>query len=78
MFDDVVAGCRTLHAAVDAGADPFPVLAIYPARGRESEVPFAPYRLSVAMDASVATGTFPLVVLSHSTAGDAGCLERTL
>ena len=62
------AGCRLVEVA--DGAAPtrgFPALVMYPADAPERTVALPPYTAEVAMDAPVAAGAHPLVVVSHGT-----------
>ncbi len=48
---------------------PFPTLIMYPTDSPERPEKLGPYVLSVAMNAPVAAGVFPLVVISHGSGG---------
>lgn len=66
---NVSAGCRTI-ALDDAGAEPaFRMVVMYPSPAAERPARLGPYDASLATDAAVAEGTFPLVVVSHGTGG---------
>ncbi len=72
------AGCRRLEVADEAApAGAFPALVMYPADEPERTEAFAPYTAEVAMDAPVAAGTHPLVVVSHGT-GSWNLVHRAL
>jgi predicted dienelactone hydrolase len=58
----MTAGFRTFEL-------PFPTLVIYPSNSPEQSQKLGPYELSVAMNAPIATGDFPLVVVSHGSGG---------
>lgn len=64
-----VVGCRRIEAGVVQTAEPFPMLAMYPARGQEQAVQFGPFTMQGALDAPIAEGRFPLVVISHGSGG---------
>jgi predicted dienelactone hydrolase len=53
----------------DATGGAFPMLVLYPSPAPERGERFGPYVLDVAMDAPVAEGAWPLVVVSHGTGG---------
>ena len=60
------AGCRLVEVADDAAPTRgFPALVMYPADAPERTVALPPYTAEVAMDAPVAAGAHPLVVISH-------------
>ena len=48
---------------------PFPTLVLYPCNSSERLEKLGPYELSVAMNAPIAAGTFPLIVVSHGSGG---------
>jgi predicted dienelactone hydrolase len=48
---------------------PFPTLVFYPSNSPEQSQKLGPYELSVAMNAPIACGAFPLVVVSHGSGG---------
>ncbi len=59
------AGCRRIVVADEAGD--VPALVMYPADAPERTEDFPPYSAEVAMDAPVAGGVHPLVVISHGS-----------
>ncbi|GAB2848507.1 alpha/beta hydrolase family protein [Hymenobacter ruber] len=62
-------GCRTLEI-VDAELNlTFPLLVLYPSRTPGHPEAIGPYTLDVALDAPIAPGPFPLVLISHGTGG---------
>ncbi len=69
MIGDTAVGCRMMDATAVDTPEPVPVLAMYPARGAGTPVPFGPYTLHVAVDGTPVEGTFPLVVISHGSGG---------
>lgn len=52
----------------------FPMLARYPTNTASTPVAFEAFSLEVAMDAPIADGRFPLVMISHGSAGS--CLAH--
>lgn len=58
-----------MNAGFRAVEIPFPTLVFYPAESAERTEMRGPYELSVALDAPVAEGVFPLVVISHGSGG---------
>jgi len=68
----VTAGCRAAEVADrDGGEEGATVrmLVLYPSTAPERPERLGPYVLDVAMDAPVAPGVFPLVVVSHGSGG---------
>lgn len=63
------AGCRAFDLFDEQMDLTFPTLVMYPANSPERSERFGPYTLSVSMNAPVAAGPFPLVVISHGTGG---------
>jgi len=55
----------------------FPVQVLYPTSEISQVVPVGLYRLNVAVDAALAPGRFPLVLVSHGT-GSSGLVHRQL
>ena len=51
------------------GQEQIPTVVLYPAESPESTEQIGPYTLNVAIGASIADGTFPLVLVSHGTGG---------
>jgi len=47
----------------------FPVLVWYPTRKRGTPIAFGPYEIEVGVNAPVAEGRYPLVVVSHGSGG---------
>ncbi len=48
---------------------PFPTLVLYPSDSPERLERLGPYELSVAMNAPITAGAFPLIVISHGSGG---------
>jgi predicted dienelactone hydrolase len=48
---------------------PFPTLAMYPSSSPERPEKLGPYAMSMAMNARIAAGAFPLIVISHGSGG---------
>src|SRR5271165_3896570 len=48
---------------------PFPALVLYPSDSPERLEKLGPYELSAAMNAPIASGSFPLIVVSHGSGG---------
>lgn len=63
------AGIRELCIADAEQAVSFSALLFYPTQAPAVPATFGPYRLEVAAEAAPATGSFPLVVLSHGNGG---------
>lgn len=55
----------------------FPMLLMYPTNAASTSVTFGPFTLEVAMNAPVAEGRFPLVMISHGSGGS-NLTHRTL
>jgi predicted dienelactone hydrolase len=66
---DVSAGFRSLVVSDGEAASGFPVLVMYPTDAAEQDVALGPYSASLAPNATVLDGRFPLVVVSHGTGG---------
>jgi predicted dienelactone hydrolase len=62
-------GCSALQVLDEQAGDAIPLLVMYPARSPERPETLGPYTVEVAMEAAVAAGAFPLVVISHGTGG---------
>ncbi len=62
-------GCRTLEIADAALGLTFPLLVLYPSNTAGQPENIGPYTLDVALDAPIAPGPFPLVLVSHGTGG---------
>lgn len=60
-------GCRRWNVEDPVKGHAFPVTVMYPTTAPENHTAFGPYTLHVAMDAPVARGRFPLVVISHGS-----------
>jgi len=58
----MTAGLRTFEL-------PFPTLVLYPCESPERSEKLGPYELSVAMNAPIKDGKFPLIVISHGSGG---------
>ncbi len=63
------AGCRAFELSDEKMSVTFPTLVMYPSNSPERPERLGPYTLSVAMDAPIAAGPFPLVVISHGSGG---------
>ena len=62
-------GCRAVEVHdVHSGAR-FPTVVLYPSTGVEQPERFGPYTSNVCMNGPVASGIFPLVVISHGSGG---------
>ncbi len=59
------AGCRRLETTPSAYSDAIPVLVMYPSTTLPRQTKTGPYLLNVAMNAPIATGIFPLAIISH-------------
>lgn len=62
------AGGRQL-AVADEGGSPFPLLVTYPSTTPPHPLSVGPYTLNVAANAPVASGSYPLVLISHGSGG---------
>lgn len=62
-------GCRTLGIADTALNLTFPLLVLYPSSTPGRPEPIGPYPLDVALEAPIAPGPFPVVLISHGTGG---------
>jgi predicted dienelactone hydrolase len=71
------AGSRQFLAADDTGAPPLGALLHYPCAQPAASTRFGPYELEVSVDAPLAPGRFPLVLISHGSGGSP-LLYRTL
>ena len=63
------AGCRTVALTDPERGTTSPMLVLYPSAAPERPARLGPYTLDVAMDAPVAAGRWPLVIVSHGTGG---------
>ena len=63
------AGCQKIEIFDPQHAITFPMLVLYPTRTAASSVAFGPFALEVAMEAPMAEGRFPLVLISHGSGG---------
>lgn len=63
------AGCCKVEVCDEQNAITFPTLVMYPTNTASTPVAFGPFSLDVAMDAPVAEGRFPLVMISHGSGG---------
>lgn len=70
-------GVRTIHLSDMAISTQFPVLIHYPTDAESKPTQFGPFTMDVAVDAPVADGSFPLVVLSHG-GGGSNIVYRTI
>jgi predicted dienelactone hydrolase len=71
------AGSRQFLAPDEAGAPPLSALLHYPCAQPSAPTRFGPYELDVSVDAPLAPGRFPLVLISHGSGGSP-LLYRTL
>ena len=62
-------GCRTLEITDAALGLAFPLLVLYPSSTSSQPENIGPYTLDVALDAPIAPGPFPVVLISHGTGG---------
>ena len=62
-------GCCKIEVYDQQTGITFPVLVLYPTETASSPVAFGPFALEVSMEAPVAEGRFPLVMISHGTGG---------
>ena len=65
----IAAGCRTTTVPDPASAAPIPIVVLHPTDAPAHPARLGPYTLDVAMDAPVAAGTHPLVLVSHGSGG---------
>jgi predicted dienelactone hydrolase len=63
------AGSRMLQIKDDANGLTFPAWVVYPTRSAAVPTRIGPYLVDVAPDAPIASGRFPIVVLSHGGGG---------
>ena len=70
-------GCRLLQIRDDAQDISFPALVMYPTEVPSTPTSFGPYSIDLSMDAPVANGRFPLVIVSHGNGGS-HLLYRTI
>ena len=63
------AGSRQFQLSADPGGSPLGALVHYPAAERSAPTWFGPYELDVSVDAPLAPGRFPLVLISHGSGG---------
>lgn len=70
-------GMKTIHLSDRAIKTQFPVLIHYPTDTASKPTRFGPFTMDVAVDAPVAKGSFPLVVLSHG-GGGSNMVYRTI
>ncbi|ACT49287.1 conserved hypothetical protein [Methylovorus glucosotrophus SIP3-4] len=70
-------GFHTFSVSDDTQHLTFPVIAFYPATQAPQPHTIGPYSMEVALDAPVAPGVYPLVVISHGSGG-APILYRTI
>jgi predicted dienelactone hydrolase len=63
------AGCRAFQLSDEKMSMTFPTLVMYPSNSPEQPEKLGPYTLNVAMDAPIAAGPFPLIVISHGSGG---------
>lgn len=62
-------GCCKVEAFDKENAITFPMLVMYPTNTASTPVAFGPFSLEVAMNAPVAEGRLPLVMISHGSGG---------
>jgi predicted dienelactone hydrolase len=65
----VTAGARVVEIPDPGGPDAIRAFVMYPAEAPEEVREFGSYPVQAAWDAPVASGAFPLVVVSHGTGG---------
>jgi predicted dienelactone hydrolase len=65
----LTAGCRHIELFDERMAMPFPVLVFYPINVPEAREKLGSFTLNVSRNGPVASGSFPLVVISHGTGG---------
>ena len=70
------AGCRSFDVPDDGLGLSVTVYVMYPSASPEHPETLGPFRQNLALDAPVAAGVFPLVVLSHGNGGS-GIIHRT-
>ncbi len=63
------AGCRLTTVPDAESGVPIPIVVLYPTDAPAHPARLGPYTLDVAMDAPVAAGTYPLVLVSHGSGG---------
>ncbi|MED3895370.1 alpha/beta hydrolase [Priestia aryabhattai] len=59
------AGCQFINIEDQENEHDFPLLIMYPTYQEEKVEKMGPYAISVAQDAPLSNGSFPLVILSH-------------
>lgn len=64
-----LAGCSKVEVFDKENDITFPLLVMYPTSTASTPVAFGPFELEVSMDAPVAEGRFPLVMISHGSGG---------
>lgn len=65
----IFAGSREFSVGAAQGRSPFSAVLHYPTRSQSHPTAFGPYALDVCMDAPLAPGRFPLVLISHGSGG---------
>lgn len=65
----MTAGCQTFELLDEPASRPVRGLVLYPSASPKRDVTLGPYTLSVAMEAPVAAGCWPLVAVSHGSGG---------
>jgi predicted dienelactone hydrolase len=63
------AGCRAFELLDEKMSMTFPMLVMYPSNSPEQPETLGPYTLNVAMNGPAASGSFPLIVISHGSGG---------
>jgi len=53
----------------DATGDSFPIALVYPSKTPSKEVKFGPFVMQLSINAEIAKGDFPLVLISHGSGG---------
>ncbi|MDZ7267569.1 MAG: dienelactone hydrolase family protein [candidate division KSB1 bacterium] len=71
------AGCCKVEVFDKENDITFPTLVMYPTNTASTPVAFGPFSLEVAMDAPIAEGRFPVVIISHGSGGS-NLTHRTL
>jgi len=77
FFMSKFAGCSKVEVFDKENDITFPALVMYPTNAASTPVAFGPFSLDVAMDAPIAQGCFPVVMISHGSGGS-NLTHRTL
>jgi predicted dienelactone hydrolase len=68
-MDRFTAGFRTTEIVDEHDGDVIPLVLLYPSTAPERIEKLGPYQLEISMNGAVASGSFPLAVISHGTGG---------